>query len=152
MAIPDNPVVFDPVAFVARYPEFAGCSAVQLGAYFLESGLYCVNATWNPAYNAGVLPQLLNMVTAHIAWISAPRFNGLPAVGGAPASPLVGRISSASQGSVSVNTESNYPPGSAQWYVQTTYGAAYWAATAPFRTFRYSAPPPYLEPGYGGLS
>ena len=71
--LPDNPIVFDPAAFVARYPEFAGLTTAQLNAYFAETGLYCVNATWNPAYGAGVLGLMLNMLTAHIAWLYAPR-------------------------------------------------------------------------------
>ena len=150
--LPDNPIVFDPAAFVARYPEFAGLTTAQLNAYFAETGLYCVNATWNPAYGAGVLGLMLNMLTAHIAWLYAPRANGLPSAGGASASPLVGRVSSATEGSVSVSTESDYPPGSAQWYVQTSYGASYWAAAAPFRTMQYRGAVRRLGLIYGGRS
>lgn len=135
-------VTFNYAGFIARYPEFAGLSTDQADAYFGEAGLYCTNETTNPAFPAGILPTLLNMLTAHIAWLNAPRdANGLPASSGAPASPIVGRISSASEGSVSVQTESQYPPGTAQWYQQTKYGAAYWAATAPYRTMRYAAQP-----------
>jgi signal transduction histidine kinase len=65
----------------------------------------------------------------------------LAASNGAAASSLVGRINSATTGSVTVASENNYPPGSAQWWQTTKYGAMFWAATAGFRTFRYSACP-----------
>lgn len=133
-------VTFDYAAWVARYPEFANVSEPQALGYFDEAGLYCANDACNPAL--AVLPTLLNMLTAHIAWLNAPRdASGNPAASGQPASPLVGRISNASEGSVSVQTENQYDSGTPQWYQQTRYGAAYWAATAQFRTARYSARP-----------
>ena len=143
------PVVFDPAGFVARYPEFAALTTAQLTAYFSEACLYCANSTSNPAYCAGVLPQLLNMMTAHVAWLYAPQAGGLPAPTGSPASPLVGRITNASEGTVSVATANDYPPGSVQWYQQTTYGASYWAATAQFRTMQYRTSPRRLMGGWG---
>ena len=136
------PIVFDQSGFVARYPEFGALSSAQLLSYFNEAGLYCANDTCNPAFNVGVLPTLLNMVTAHIAWLNAPRDgSGVPAQVGAPASPIVGRIANATEGSVSLATQNDYPPGSAQWWQQTKYGAAYWQASASFRTMRYAANP-----------
>ena len=150
------PVTFDPTGFVALYPEFAALTPTQLTAYFSEACLYCSNDVCNPAWGAGVLPQLLNMLTAHVAWLRAPTSGGLPAAQGAAPSSLVGRITSATEGTVSVGTTADYPPGSAQWYTSTTYGAAYWAATAQFRTMRFVRAPRrsygYGYRGYGGLS
>lgn len=132
------PVTFDPAAFVARYPEFAAVSPTLLGAYFEEAALYCSNSTANPAFPDGTLPTLLNMLTAHIAWLNAPRdADGNPASTGDPASPLVGRINSATEGSVTVQADiGDAAAGSPSqpWYMQTKYGAAYWAATAQYRT------------------
>ena len=149
-------ITFDPIGFVARYPEFAALTQAQLTAYFAEAALYCANDTCNPAFVAGVLGPLLNMLTAHIAWLYAPRTSDLPSPVGAVASPLVGRITTASEGSVSVSTTSDYPPGTPQWFQQTNYGSSYWAATAQFRTMRYVVGPrafgyPGLR-GYGGFS
>jgi hypothetical protein len=59
---------------------------------------------------------------------------------GQQASPLVGRIDNASEGSVAVATQNDYPPGTPQWFQQTKYGSDYWAASAPFRTMRYRPP------------
>ncbi|MCG0994723.1 DUF4054 domain-containing protein [Acetobacter indonesiensis] len=50
---------------------------------------------------------------------------------------LVGRISAARMGSVDVQTDAGPVAGSQGWWLQTPYGAAYWAATAFLRTARY---------------
>lgn len=136
-------VTFDYNAWVARYPEFAAVLQPMAQAYFDEAGLYCANSASNPAFADGVLPTLLNMLTAHIAWLNAPRdANGNPSSTGQPASPIVGRINSASEGSVSVQAEleSSGSPSEA-FFTQTKYGLAYWQATAGYRTMRYSASP-----------
>jgi hypothetical protein len=52
-----------------------------------------------------------------------------------------GRISSASEGSVSAAFDMNVPPGSAQWWAQTKYGSDYWLAMAPYRTMQYRPGP-----------
>lgn len=141
-------VTFDPAAFTARYPEFGALSTPQLQAYFNETNVYCANDTCNPSFGVGVLPTLLNMLTAHIAWLNAPRdANGIPAQTGAPASPLVGRISDATEGSVSVSTDmgdADAGSPSQAWYMQTQYGVAYWYASAPYRTARYLANPTFV--------
>lgn len=151
MIAPVPPVTFDPTAFVARYPEFAPLTMDQLQAYFNEACLYCANNTCNPAFADGTLATLLNMLTAHVAWLNAPRDgNGNPAATGQPAAPIVGRISSANQGSVSVQADmgdTNAGSPSQAWYMQTKYGAAYWAATAQYRTARYSARPTFVPSG-----
>lgn len=149
------PVTFDYALFTARYPEFAALTPELLGAYFDEANLYCQNSTCNPAFPDGTLRTLLFMVTAHIAWLNAPRgADGVPAMNGQPASPIVGRINSASEGSVSVGADmgdANAGSPSQAWWMQTKYGAAYWAATAQYRTARYMAQPTIVPgPAYFG--
>lgn len=132
----DSPAVtFNYAVWVARYPEFSSVSQDLAQSYFDEAGLYCENTTDNRAFCLGILPTLLNMLTAHIAAMNS-------GINGQPASPIVGRISGATEGSVSVQAEydSSGSPSEA-WYTQTKYGAAYWAATASFRTAIYSAQP-----------
>jgi len=124
-------VTFDYGAWSARYPELAASvNATLAGAYFAEAGLYCDNTDCSRIWDVNARALLLNMVVAHIAALNAT-------INGQAASPLVGRISNATEGSVSVQTQMDYPPGSAQWFVQTRYGAAFWAATAQYRTMRY---------------
>lgn len=142
-------VEFNYANWIARYPEFTAVNSTLAQAYFDEASLYCWNNSSNPAFGDDVLPTLLNMLTAHIAWMNAPRDAlGNPASSGQPASSIVGRISSASEGSVSVQAEwkgSGSP--SEEWYLQTKYGAAYWAATAQYRTARYAAQPTIVPGG-----
>lgn len=127
-------VAFRYQAWAARYPELACVVAEPLAtAYFAEAGLYCDNTAGSRITDdsvGGTRETLLNMVTAHIAALNNPT-----------SSPLVGRISNATEGSVTVGTQNDYPPGSAQWWQQTKYGAAWWAATAQYRTARYFSGP-----------
>jgi len=131
-------VTFDWAAWSARYPELAAYVAqTQAQGFFAEAQLYCDNTDTSPVTNVATRSVLLNMLVAHIAALNAPL--------GTPSSPLVGRISSATEGSVNVSAEMNYPPGSAQWFQQTKYGAAFWQATLRFRMFRYVQGPVRIQ-------
>lgn len=152
------PVTFVPADFKAAYPEFAACSDGQLNSWFTRASFICANEASSLANCVpGQLAELLNLLTAHIGWLNAPRdASGNPAASGTPASPIVGRINTASEGSVSVGAdmgEANAGSPSQAWFMQTRYGAEYWAATAQFRTARYVALPPILPgpfyPGFG---
>lgn len=126
-------VSFDYAAFVTRYPEFSTLDAGLAAAYFAEAGIYLDNTDCSPVQDVTVRALLLNMLVAHIATINAP-----VAAGGSGSS-LVGRISSASEGTVSVATEySSDTSNVTAWLNQTKYGAAYVAATARFRRFFYA--------------
>ncbi len=135
-----NPIVGGSVTFtysewITRYPEFAFITQAQAQLYFNEATGYLDNTVASPIYDAsvgGIRDTALNMLTAHIAAI----YN--PSAAGQPASPLVGRIASATEGSVTVNTDNQYPAGSVQWYQQTKYGSSYWAYTSRYRKFRYA--------------
>ena len=120
-------VAFDYGAWSARYPELAaGVPQSQATLYFAEACLYCDNTPASPVADdspGGQRALFLNMITAHIAALTA--------------STLVGRILEAEEGSVLVKTENQYPPGSAQWWQQSRYGAAFWAASQQYRAMRY---------------
>lgn len=144
-------VVFNYAVWVARYPEFSAVSEPLAQAYFNEAGLYLANKGWIAALPTA--PTLFNMLTAHLAWLYAPRdLNGNPSSTGTVAPPLVGRISSASEGSVSVSTEltSSGSP-SEGFFTQTKYGLSFWQATAQFRQALYVARPTFVAgPIFGG--
>ncbi|WP_371432430.1 DUF4054 domain-containing protein [Novosphingobium sp.] len=136
--------VFDYAAWVARYPEFGAVSEQRAALFFAEAGLYLDNTDASPVQDVAMRLVLLNMVTAHIAALSgALNADGKP-------SGLVGRVSSASEGSVSVTTELGHVPGSAAWYQQTSYGLGFWQATKRFRSAVYVPAQPYnFEPWSG---
>lgn len=138
-------VVFDPAAFVARYPEFASVNPTVLGMYFAEATLYLDNTDCSRVTDPGQRALLLYMLTAHVAALNGSGVNG------AGASGVVGRTSSASEGSVSASFEYAVANnGLEAFFQQTQYGAAFWAATARYRTAIYLAPQPFNpNPGYG---
>lgn len=135
-------VVFDINAFRERYPEFDTVSDTLLNAYFVEATVYLDNTDCSPVQDDAVRAVYLNMLVAHIAALNS-------GVGGKKPSGLVGRISSASEGSVSVSTGDVPVSQASWWYLQTPYGAAYWNATAQYRTFKYvPGSSPSLYPGH----
>jgi hypothetical protein len=124
-------VAFDPAAFKVRYPEFATVSDALLQAYFDEAAMaYLDNTEASRVQQVEQRSVLLNMLVAHVAALNA-------GVNGQGASPLVGRVNSAAEGSVTVSAVMDGVPGTAAWFMQTRYGASYWQATAMFRTMQY---------------
>lgn len=127
--------VFDPVAFKARYAEFSNVNNTLLSSCFTEAGIYLTNNDFSPVQDVTRRTLLLNMLTAHIAFLGG----ALSADGQARP---VGRVSQAGQGSVSAGFEYSTPTaGSSAWFNQSAYGAAFWQATTNLRGFQYRARP-----------
>lgn len=122
-------VTFDYNAFIASYPMFATLSQSQVNTALVISYQYLVNDGSGPVTSSLIQSTLQNLIVAHICQLMFGA-NGQPA-GGA-----VGRVSSATEGSVSVTTDFPVNANNA-WYMQTQFGAMFWAATAPYRTMRY---------------
>jgi hypothetical protein len=141
------PVTFVYADFIAAYPQFANCSAPQLAVFFAMSDAFFSNTTRNPAFCDGVtrMTSLAYILTAHIAWLFAPRdSSGNPAATGQMPPMTVGQITSASEGSVSVGLAEVAKGGAtalAGWFAQTPFGFMFWQATAQYRTMRYLAHP-----------
>jgi Protein of unknown function (DUF4054) len=128
-------VQFNYAQWIAN-PLYAGFAATvdsdQAQGYFDIATTIHRNDGGGPVNDAAQQLNLLNMVTGHLAALFAP-----PAPGQTP-STLVGRINSATQGSVSVQAAySNNVTEQMAFFIQTKWGALYWMATAPFRTMRY---------------
>lgn len=127
-------VSFDFAAWSDRYPEFSTVTSGQAAAFFNEATVYHRNDGGGPVNDANKQAVMLNALTAHIAMLAV----GIGAVQ-TPAA-MVGRISSATQGSISVSADASALPGTAAYFAQTTYGLSYWQMTAYLRSFRYRAP------------
>lgn len=136
-------VTFSYATWSSRYPELAtSVTQPTAQAYFNEATLYADNSPSSIIQDLDERAVLLNMVTAHIAALNAP-------LNSQPSSPLVGRISGATQGSVSVQTAYEVP-GTAAWFSQTKYGAAFWQATTKYRSMLYvRGPVPIANPFNG---
>src|SRR5260221_10311425 len=126
-------VGFDYRKFQVQFPEFNNTVTGDTAATLFDMAtVYHANDGSGRVATPNVQSLCLNLVVAHLAML----FYGTDAD---PASSLVGRVISASEGSVSVSVEgaTGGDSPSKEWWVQTKYGAAYWAATVPFRMMRY---------------
>ena len=123
-------VTFDYETWIQLFPQFNYLSSVQVNMYLEIATTYCRNDGGGPVNNPQVQTNLLNLMVAHIAQLMAPKSNGQSP------STIVGRINTASQGSVSVGAEFPASP-AASWYLQTQYGASAWQLMLPWRTMRY---------------
>lgn len=142
-----TPITFDYARWTAQFPELSGISSsVIYGVdasglpfgYWSDATMFVRNDGIGPVDDPIMLANLLYLTTAHIAFMSSPRTNGVPTTGGLePPPPIVGRIASAAEGSVNVATEMPDQLPAAAWWNQTPYGATAWAMLKPFRTFRY---------------
>lgn len=128
-------VTFDVAAFVARYPQFAAYNTANPGAlqlFFNEATLLLKNAPNSLVRDLVERTMLLNMITAHLGLLA-----GILAPGGAGStSGQVGRVSSATEGSVSATLDMGAVYASQAWWLQTQMGASYWQMTAKYRTMR----------------
>jgi hypothetical protein len=121
--------IFDVASFRAAYPAFAtNPPDATLQMYFALAGeVWLRNDGTGPVRTVALQTALMNMLVAHLTQL----FSGPD---GNDPSGLVGRIASATEGSVTVSTEYQSTMNSA-WFDQTPYGAAFWQATAAFRSF-----------------
>lgn len=135
--------IWNPGVFLARYREFTlayNTNPAKFASYFTEAGLYLSNCPTSIVQDVAVRLVLLNMLVAHISYL-----NGDLSADGQTRP--VGRVSDASEGSVSASFEMNAPTaGSGPWFFQSQYGTAFWQATSAIRGFRYSPRPTAFLP------
>lgn len=125
-------VTFDPAAFKVAYPEFAAISDARCGVLFTLAAQGILDNTDNsPVMDLDYRTQLFWLLVAHLLTLFAINADG--------SERPVGRVGSATEGTVTVGFEYELPQGSAMsaWFNQTKYGALYWMMTAPFRSVKY---------------
>jgi hypothetical protein len=136
-----TPFVFNYSAWVQTFPELQGITQPAALNYFSMATLYVRNDGRGPINDPNLQATLMNLTTAHVAKLLSQQTAGVPTTDGAePPGGVVGRITSATEGSVSVQAEMPEQPQGAAWWNQTTYGAMAWKMMAPFRTMRYVGP------------
>lgn len=137
-------VQFVPADFIAAYPMFASVAPGLLTSYFILATMIVDNTCQSVVDDATVREQLLNLLVAHIATL-VPSGTGAPGAGSGGG--VVGRISSATEGSVSISAEyAAQVSQSMAWFTQTQWGALFWQLTSPYRSFRYVGPPQCCGP------
>lgn len=140
-------VGFDYNGWTQAYPEFSAVPIEMAQNYFNIATSFHRNDGVGPVNNPTFQDMYLKMIMSHLAQLFAPDSNGQPA------SSIVGRITSANEGSVSVSAEMTGPDAAQFWY-QTKYGTMYWNATKQYRTARYKRGhprniQPWFVPGVG---
>ncbi|HCS1854801.1 TPA: DUF4054 domain-containing protein [Shigella dysenteriae] len=137
-------VMFDCRMFVSLYPEFSTVTPELLTAVFNQAtALYQDNTDDSPVTDLKEREQLLFLLVAHLCALRGLG-NGRDGQAG-----LVGRITSASEGSVSVSVDNSGSNDASWWYLQTPWGADYWQATAPYGSMQYhSGGAPSRYPGH----
>ena len=130
--------VFDYGQWSLLYPELVpAVSEARANALFAQAGLFLDNTDCSPVQDVPTRLLYLDMIVAHLAAIGGALNGGTP-------TGIVGRISAATEGSVSVSADYGAVSGNAAYWLQTAYGAAYWQATAAYRTMQYvPGPQPY---------
>jgi len=126
-------VVFNPKLFRELYPMFSAMSDPLLEALFVQACMYLDNTDASLVMDLKEREQLLMLLLAHLC---ALRGYG-EKDGASGGSGLVGRITSASEGSVSVSVDSSGSNDESWWYLQTPWGAEYWQLTSPYRSMIY---------------
>lgn len=120
----------DYTAWSARYPALAAFVSNDLAqSYWDEAGLFLDNTEASPVQDVGRRAVLLGLITAHLAQLNRPAEAG--------GSDVVGRVSAASEGSVSLSADMGPVTASQAWWVQTKWGAESWAATVFLRRAIY---------------
>ncbi|AOA58325.1 DUF4054 domain-containing protein [Acinetobacter larvae] len=123
----DGVVVFDKDKFRQLYPKLDFNDA-QLDMFFLEATMLLNNTPCSCVKSLVERELLLFLLVAHLATLQARLDSGNEAVG---------RVGSASEGSVSVSMDYGQTTPGEKWYVQTPYGAKYWQLTARYRSALY---------------
>jgi hypothetical protein len=146
-------VEFDPAEFKELYPAFATVADEALELNFMAAEMFVNNTCCSRVQDANKRERLLNLLVAHITQL-------LPGINGQPPAGIVGVITDASEGSVSVSTSVGNIPFTAVYFAQTQFGLMFWQLTAPFRQFVYVPAPttcadagvgmvPFYSPGDG---
>ena len=117
----------------AAYPEFSNIDQWQATGFWTLAGLYHNNTGSGLVKDVGQQEAIMGLLTAHIAFLRVGTVdNPSPASQG-----LVGRVSSASMGGISISTDLQGMPGTAAFFSTSPYGLQYWQATSAFRCMHY---------------
>lgn len=120
-------VVFDPVEFRALYPTIQA-NDEQLEMYFEMAETFLDNTKCSVVKDLGARKRLLYLLVAHIATLTGQAEKG---------NNVVGRISSATEGTVSIGLDYGTMGNNERWYLQTPWGAMYWQMTKKYRSAVY---------------
>lgn len=103
--------VFDKIAFIETFPEFATVSDAQSSLYVILAKSY-FDASQYSALDSATANTLYQLILAHLLSLASRSGNG-----------GIGAISQAGEGSVNLGFTSL---NNMNWWQQTTYGSMFW--------------------------
>ncbi|KAB1581154.1 DUF4054 domain-containing protein [Serratia marcescens] len=124
-------VVLDIPGFRDCYPEFSNVTDGQLALLFESATDYLDNTHFSLVIDLAKRQRFLYLLMAHLAYMRYGDKDGNGKSG------AVGRVSSASEGSVSVSLDAGGVAFRYMWYTQSPYGMDYWQATKVYRMANY---------------
>src|SRR5690625_4536430 len=120
-------VVFDPAEFRTLYPTIQATDE-QLTMFFIMAEGFLDNSECSVVKNLATRKIMLYLLVAHIATLNHQTESG---------NAVVGRVASASEGTVSISLDYGTMGNNERWYLQTPYGATYWQMTKRYRSMLY---------------
>lgn len=134
----NSPPVFNYLVWTQRFPQLATIDPTLAQLLWNEASALLAGGSFSCIRDPAQQTALLNLLTAHLAQLQQQSASG---------NGMVGRISSATQGSVSVSTDLGGSGSVPAWYAQTQYGLQFWQATAGQRQAHYIPGPERCWPG-----
>jgi hypothetical protein len=146
-----GPITFVYSNWTVLFPELAGVTQPQAQLYFNLAQDLCDNTACSPVCNVQTLTDLLNLATAHLAKLFSQQTEGVPTTSGTegPSTGVVGRVSNAAEGTVSVAVVMPEQRQNAAWWQQTQYGALWWQISLQFQFGGMMMPGRNLRPPGG---
>lgn len=120
-------VEFDVEEFRDLYPSIQATDP-QLEMYFEMAETFLDNTPCSVVKNLEARKRLLYLLVAHIATLTGQAEAG---------NNVVGRISNATEGTVSIGIDYGTMGNNERWYLQTPWGAMYWQLTKKYRSAVY---------------
>ena len=121
---PEGMVIFDPTEFKEIYPQFQNISNKACEFAFNEATFYLENNKNSIVKSVEKRKLLLYLLTCHVLTLKTR-------------GDIVGKIASATEGSVSVSYANTSPSANAEWYSQTQCGLSFYQAIKPYLLGRY---------------
>jgi len=120
-------VVFDIAEFRALYPSIKATDA-QLVMFFSIAEGFLDNSECSVVKDLEQRKYMLYLLVAHMAALNQQTESG---------NAVVGRLATATEGTVSISLDYGTMGNNERWYLQTPYGAMYWQLTKRYRSMLY---------------
>lgn len=121
-------VTLDVAEWKSKYEQYNALTDQQVKDLFYAATTCLENTTQSVIADEDKRKYFLYLLTAHFAYLFYVDANGNGGMTG-----MVGRLSSASEGSVSVGSEISSAPLNVEFFLQSPYGFTFWQATKIYR-------------------